>query len=33
MKPGFAAKSLLDKPSNPPGEKFVYSDINFELMR
>ncbi len=25
-------KALLDKPANQPGEKFVYSDINFELL-
>jgi uncharacterized protein YbbC (DUF1343 family) len=25
-------KALIDKPAGPPGEKFVYSDINFELL-
>jgi uncharacterized protein YbbC (DUF1343 family)/CubicO group peptidase (beta-lactamase class C family) len=25
-------KALVDKPAGPPGEKFVYSDINFELL-
>ena len=25
-------KALIDKPSNPPGVRFVYSDINFELL-
>ncbi len=25
-------KALTDKPANPPGAKFVYSDINFELL-
>ena len=25
-------KALIDKPTNPPGERFVYSDINFELL-
>lgn len=25
-------KALIDKPANPPGERFVYSDINFELL-
>jgi uncharacterized protein YbbC (DUF1343 family) len=25
-------KALHDKPANPPGAKFVYSDINFELL-
>lgn len=25
-------KALIDKPANPPGTKFVYSDINFILM-
>ena len=26
------AKAMREKPTNPPGEKFVYSDINFELL-
>lgn len=26
------SKALIDKPAGPPGEKFVYSDINFELL-
>ena len=26
------AKALAEKPVNPPGTKFVYSDINFELL-
>ncbi|MBV8845183.1 MAG: DUF1343 domain-containing protein, partial [Bryobacterales bacterium] len=26
------AKALLEKPANPPGRRFVYSDINFELL-
>jgi uncharacterized protein YbbC (DUF1343 family) len=26
------AKAMRVKPTNPPGEKFVYSDINFELL-
>jgi uncharacterized protein YbbC (DUF1343 family) len=26
------AKAMRVKPANPPGEKFVYSDINFELL-
>ena len=30
-KPAFAKRSL-DKPTYPPGERFVYSDINFELL-
>jgi uncharacterized protein YbbC (DUF1343 family) len=25
-------KALIDKPTYPPGERFVYSDINFELL-
>jgi uncharacterized protein YbbC (DUF1343 family) len=25
-------KALMDKPTDPPGTKFVYSDINFELL-
>jgi uncharacterized protein YbbC (DUF1343 family)/CubicO group peptidase (beta-lactamase class C family) len=25
-------KALLDRPANPPGQRFVYSDINFELL-
>lgn len=25
-------KALIDKPTDPPGAKFVYSDINFELL-
>ncbi len=25
-------KALIDKPANPPGQRFVYSDINFELL-
>jgi CubicO group peptidase (beta-lactamase class C family) len=25
-------KALVDKPTDPPGTKFVYSDINFELL-
>lgn len=25
-------KALADKPAGPPGERFVYSDINFELL-
>src|SRR3954471_2802702 len=25
-------KALIDKPADPPGAKFVYSDINFELL-
>jgi uncharacterized protein YbbC (DUF1343 family)/CubicO group peptidase (beta-lactamase class C family) len=25
-------KALLDEPTDPPGAKFVYSDINFELL-
>ena len=25
-------RALIDKPAGPPGEKFVYSDINFELL-
>src|SRR5262245_50186115 len=25
-------KALIDKPANPPGVRFVYSDINFELL-
>jgi CubicO group peptidase (beta-lactamase class C family) len=25
-------KALIDKPTNPPGQQFVYSDINFELL-
>ena len=25
-------KALVDKPTGPPGERFVYSDINFELL-
>jgi CubicO group peptidase (beta-lactamase class C family) len=25
-------KALIDKPTNPPGRQFVYSDINFELL-
>lgn len=25
-------KALVDKPTDPPGSKFVYSDINFELL-
>jgi uncharacterized protein YbbC (DUF1343 family)/CubicO group peptidase (beta-lactamase class C family) len=25
-------KALLEKPTDPPGTKFVYSDINFELL-
>ena len=25
-------KALMDKPANPPGQRFVYSDINFELL-
>jgi uncharacterized protein YbbC (DUF1343 family)/CubicO group peptidase (beta-lactamase class C family) len=25
-------KALLDKPANPPGQRFIYSDINFELL-
>jgi uncharacterized protein YbbC (DUF1343 family)/CubicO group peptidase (beta-lactamase class C family) len=25
-------KALADKPAGPPGQKFVYSDINFELL-
>src|SRR5580658_4173349 len=25
-------KALLDKPANPPAQRFVYSDINFELL-
>ncbi len=25
-------KALMDKPVNPPGQRFVYSDINFELL-
>jgi uncharacterized protein YbbC (DUF1343 family)/CubicO group peptidase (beta-lactamase class C family) len=25
-------KALIDKPTDPPGSKFVYSDINFELL-
>lgn len=25
-------KALIDKPTDPPGTKFVYSDINFELL-
>lgn len=25
-------RALTDKPANPPGAKFVYSDINFELL-
>jgi len=25
-------KALIDKPTSPPGEKFVYSDINFILL-
>lgn|SRR5689334_3664217 len=25
-------KALTDKPAGPPGERFVYSDINFELL-
>ncbi len=25
-------KALIDKPAGPPGERFVYSDINFELL-
>ena len=25
-------KALVDKPTYPPGQRFVYSDINFELM-
>lgn len=25
-------KALLDKPAGPPAERFVYSDINFELL-
>jgi uncharacterized protein YbbC (DUF1343 family)/CubicO group peptidase (beta-lactamase class C family) len=25
-------KALIDKPADPPGKKFVYSDINFELL-
>ena len=25
-------KALVDKPANPPGQRFVYSDINFELL-
>ena len=31
MKPEFG-KALIDKPTYPPGERFVYSDINFELL-
>lgn len=26
------SKALIDKPTDPPGAKFVYSDINFELL-
>jgi len=26
------AKALRDKPTGPPGQRFVYSDINFELL-
>jgi len=26
------ARALIDKPAGPPGVRFVYSDINFELM-
>ena len=26
------SKAVIDKPAGPPGEKFVYSDINFELL-
>jgi uncharacterized protein YbbC (DUF1343 family)/CubicO group peptidase (beta-lactamase class C family) len=25
-------KALIDKPTYPPGERFIYSDINFELL-
>jgi uncharacterized protein YbbC (DUF1343 family)/CubicO group peptidase (beta-lactamase class C family) len=25
-------RALIDKPTNPPGVRFVYSDINFELL-
>ena len=25
-------RALIDKPTRPPGEQFVYSDINFELL-
>lgn len=25
-------QALIDKPAGPPGERFVYSDINFELL-
>ncbi len=25
-------KALMDRPANPPGQRFVYSDINFELL-
>jgi len=26
------AKALRAKPANPPGDKFIYSDVNFELL-